>query len=417
MARGLSTNAPYYAVRSRAMARTRQLVGLVTLLTLIVIALAVTGVELPLPRAGTSQSPPVQGVKAVGGSMLARVGAGAPADGELAFMAIEPSGNLVVTDSQRASVLRFDPTGHLLSEWGPQLGGTELVEPAGVAVFGDNYYVLDRGTPRIFRLDNTGQAQAVLDLQPLSPYGLNGLAVDAKGNIYAADTGRNRILVFSPSGQLLKQIGHSGSDLGGFTQPMMLAFAPDGSFYVADWENSRIERFNSNYEATDSWSVGFRPFGVAVDGAGRVYVPDSDHHRVVVFSSTGAPLGEMGAPAPPTIDVGPKQLAIGPGQPSLYVLGSDGIQRLDLANTPPPPQGGTDLSDLVGVVVLVLILLLLGLAIVARRQRRREAARTSLGAPLDRPVGLHAENGAQRQHQQSQANEDLLVANQAEGKQ
>jgi DNA-binding beta-propeller fold protein YncE len=398
------------------MARTRQLVGLVTLLTLIVIAVAVTGVELPLPRSGAAQSPPVQGVKASGGSMLARVGAGAPADGELAFMAVEPSGNLVVTDSQRASVLRFDATGHLLSEWGPQLGGTELVEPAGVAVFGDNYYVLDRGTPRIFRLDNTGQAQAVLDLQPLSPYGLNGLAVDAQGNIYAADTGRNRILVFSPSGQLLKQIGHNGSDLGGFTQPMMLAFAPDGSVYVADWENGRIERFNSNYEATDSWSVGFRPFGVAVDGLGRVYVPDSDHHRVVVFSSTGAPLGEMGAPATPTIDVAAKQLAIAPGKPSLYVLGGDGIQRLDLANTP-PPQGGTDVSDLVSMAALLLILVLLGLAIVSRRQRRREAARTSLGASLDGPVGLHAENGAQRQHQQPQTDQDLLVANQTEGKQ
>jgi DNA-binding beta-propeller fold protein YncE len=400
------------------MARTRLLVGLLTLLTLIVIAVAVTGVELPLPRpGGATQSPPVQGVKAVGGSMLARVGAGAPADGELAFIAVEPSGNLVVSDAQRASILRFDPTGHLLSEWGPQLGGTELVEPAGVAVFGDMYYVLDRGTPRIFRLDNTGQPQAVLDLQPLSPYGLNGLAVDTSGNIYAADTGRNRILVFSPNGQLLKQIGHNGNDLGGFTQPMMLAFGPDGSFYVADWENSRIERFNSNYEATDSWNVGFRPFGVTVDGMGRVYVPDSDHHRVAVFSPTGAPLGEMGAPGVPTIDVGSKQLALAPGQPSLYVLGSDGIQRLDLANTPPPAPSGADTSDLLSLAALVLILMLLGVAIVSRRQRRRAAATTSLGASLDGPVRLHTENGAQRQQQQPGADQDLLVTNQSEGKQ
>ena len=31
-------------------------------------------------------------------------------------------------------------------------------------------------------------------------YGLNGVAVDAGGNVYVADTGRNRILVFSPTG-------------------------------------------------------------------------------------------------------------------------------------------------------------------------------------------------------------------------
>jgi DNA-binding beta-propeller fold protein YncE len=400
------------------MARTRQLVAVLTLFTLIAIGVAVTGVELPLPRpGGGAQTPPVQGVKAVGANTLARVGAGAPADSNLAFIALEPNGNLVVSDAKRGSVLRFDPTGHLLSEWGPQLDGAQLVEPAGVAVWGDMYYVLDRGQPRILRLDNTGKPQAVLDLEPLSTYGLNGLAVDDSGNIYAADTGRNRILVFSPTGQLLKQIGHSGSDLGGFTQPMMLAFAPDGSFYVADWENSRIEHFNANYEATDAWSVGFRPFGVAVDGLGRVYVPDADHQRVEVYSAQGAPLGEMGAPGAPVIGVGAKQLAMAPdGQPSLYVLGGDGIQRLDLVNTPPPPQNSADVTDLLSLAALAAMLVLVGLAIASRRRRRRDSS-ASLAATLDRPVRLDAENGGQRQHQQPGGNQDLLVAHQAEGKQ
>ncbi len=393
------------------MARSRQLVGLLTLLALIAIVFGVTGFELPLPRiGGAPANVALPGVRAVAATTLVKVGQGAPPGGEMAFMAVEPSGNLVVSDAKRRSVLRFDSSGHLLTEWGPRLGDLELGEPAGVASVGASYYVMDRGTPRIVRLDANGQVQAIFDLASLSTYGLNGLAVDANGNLYAADTGRNRILVFSPNGQLVKQVGHGGNDLGGFTQPMMLAFEPDGSFVVADWENNRLERFDANFQATDAWTVGFHAFGVATDQIGRVYAPDFDHRRIEVYTPQGGSLGEMGVANSPTIDVAPKQVAIAPsGPPALYVLGSDAIQRIDLENTPPPPQGGPESSDLFSVLVIVLMVLLVVAAVVSRRQRQRAAA--SVHAALDRPVRLHAENGAQRQKQQTETDQELLVAN------
>src|SRR5439155_25428266 len=103
-------------------------------------------------------------------------GAGAPPGGELAFFAVEPSGNLFVSDAKRHSVMRFDPSGHMFSEWGPRFGETTLAEPAGVAVQGDNFYVLDRGTPRIFRLDATGQLQSTLTLETLGTTCCSSLA-------------------------------------------------------------------------------------------------------------------------------------------------------------------------------------------------------------------------------------------------
>lgn len=383
-------------------ARTRRLVGLLTLLVLIAIVIGVTGVELPMPRFGGSaaQASLYQGVKQTGSELLLQ----APSGGELAFLAVEPNGNLVVSDAGRASVLRFDSSGQLLSEWGPRLAGTQLGEPAGVAVSGNSYYVLDRGSPRIFKLDNTGQPQAVLDLQTLSTYGLNGLAVDGNGNLFAADTGRNRILVFSPTGQLLQQLGHGGSDLGAFTQPMALGFAADNSFFVADWENGRIERFAPTFEATDAWSLGFRSFGVAVDRTGRVYAADPEHRRVEAFTPQGAPLGELSA------DIAPKQIAIAPGG-SLYALSADEIERLDFADTPPPPQTTAGTSDLLSIGALVLMLGLVVVAVLSRRSRREK----SLLSTLDGPVRLHAKNGAQRQQQQPGADEDLLIANKPKG--
>jgi sugar lactone lactonase YvrE len=382
----------------------RRVVGLLTLCTLILIAFGISGVQLPVPGGG-SQAVGLPGVKAVAALTVAH----APSGGQLAFMAVDPSGNLVVSDARRASILRFDPAGDLLGEWGPDLGGIQLDQPAGVAVFGGSYYVLDRGTPRILRLDSTGHVQALFDLTSLSTYGLNGLAVDANGNLYAADTGRNRVLVFSPDGQFLKQVGHAGSDLGGFTQPMMLAFASDGSFFVADWENGRIERFSPDYQATDAWTLDFRAFGVAVDGLGRVFAPDFERKRIDAYTPQGVSLGEIGADSP-IIEVAPKQIAIAPGgQPSVYVLGDDAIQRIDLSNIAAPPQsGGATSTDLVSIVAIVLMLALVAFAVVSRRQRRA----ASVHSALEGPIRLDAKDGAQRQQQQAAGHEDLLISNQ-----
>src|SRR5262249_4460539 len=159
------------------------------------------------------QNAPLAGVHELAAALLVRVGVGAPAGGELGFMAVDPGGNLVVTDVRRHSILRFDPSGHLLSEWGPTFGDVTLAEPAGVAVFGHTFYAIDRGTPRLFRLNASGELLGTTNLDPLGTYGMNGMAVDGGGNLYVADTGRNRILVLSPAGQLLKQIGRAGNDL------------------------------------------------------------------------------------------------------------------------------------------------------------------------------------------------------------
>ncbi|MGI9145066.1 MAG: NHL repeat-containing protein [Chloroflexota bacterium] len=394
-------------------ARGRRLVGLLTLVALLGIALGVTGVELPgVPPGGAGQRASLAGVRAIAASVVLRVGGGAPAGGELAYLALEPNGNLVISDSKRHTVMRFDPTGHLLTEWGPGLGNAVLAEPAGVAVRGNDFYVLDRGIPRVFRLDANGRVQSVISLESFDTYGLNGLALDSSGNVYAADTGRNRILVLAPNGSLVRQIGHSGTDLGGLIQPMMLAFAVDGSFVVADWENSRLQRWDANFQATDAWSLGWRPFGVAVDQSGRVYAPDADHCRVVAYSAQGARLGEMGAAGSPPIEVVPRQVAVGRSDPPpLYVLGVDGLVRLDLENTPALPPGDSDV-DVVSLVLIALTAAGLGLAIVSRRGRRARREMALLRATPGRPIRLDTEDGAERQYQQTRSDQHLLIADQ-----
>ena len=397
--------------------RTRRLVGLISLLALVAIAVGVSGVELSIPRPGggaADDRPALAGVRAVASTTLLRVGNGAPPGSDLAFLTVEPSGNLVVSDRARKKILRFDPTGHLLSEWGPQLGDFTLDEPAGVAVQSDAFYVLDRGVQRLIRLDTNGRVVSSFSLQPLGPYGLNGLAVDSYGLLYAADTGRNRILVFTPDGGLVKQFGRGGSGLGDFTQPMALAFSPDGTFTVTDWENSRLERFDASYAAIDEWSIGFRAFGVAADAQGRLYAPDNERRRIVAFSPRGDVLGELGGPGSVGIDIAPRQVAVAPGATgTLYALANDGIARLDLENTAPPVSTRGEI-DVLGPLLFGMLLGLPILAVLLRRGRPRSK---SVAAAPHRKVGLDAKNGAQRQHQQASTDQQLLVAYQAEREQ
>src|SRR5881275_2355123 len=95
----------------------RRMVGILTLVALLAILVGVSGFELPIGRAREGSEQPLPGVRAVGSEVLLRVGSGAPPGGELAFLAVEPGGGLFVSDARRQSLLRFDATGHLLSEW------------------------------------------------------------------------------------------------------------------------------------------------------------------------------------------------------------------------------------------------------------------------------------------------------------
>jgi DNA-binding beta-propeller fold protein YncE len=151
---------------------------------------------------------------------------------------------------------------------------------------------------------------------------------------------------------------------------------------------------------------------VAADADGRVYAPDAERRRVMVYSPRGDVLGELGGPGSVSFDVAPRQVAIGPAQPrSLYVLGNEGVLRVDLDNTAPPPQGSGEV-DVVSPIVIALLLALPIAALVLRRGRTRRAL---VSAPADGEVGLQPKNGAQRQHQQAGPDQDLVVPDQAQG--
>ncbi len=147
-------------------------------------------------------------------------------------------------------------------------------------------------------------------LAPGQLSGPRGIAIAPNGEIYVADAMNHRVQRFSAEGLVLGEWGSFAAapegevaPTGTFNEPWDVAVGPDGTVYVADTWNHRIQRFTAEGEFLSSFgSFGqtgeptafWGPRAIAVDAAGRLFVADTGNKRVVIFDADGNPLGEFG---------------------------------------------------------------------------------------------------------------------------
>lgn len=162
-------------------------------------------------------------------------------------------------------------------------------------------------------------SEKMIDLQALRSIGGTGTApgmfqtprgveVAPDGSIYVADTNNHRIQHFSSTGELLNSWGAFGASEtgeaspGNFNEPWAVAVAPDGSVYVADTWNHRIQMFTASGDYVTGWGyfgtaeapdAFWGPRDVLVDSLGRVFVTDTGNKRVVIFDRSGSYLGQI----------------------------------------------------------------------------------------------------------------------------
>jgi predicted membrane-bound mannosyltransferase/DNA-binding beta-propeller fold protein YncE len=137
-----------------------------------------------------------------------------------------------------------------------------------------------------------------------------GIAVASDGSLYIADTENNRIQHLAADGEVLNIWGQfgditTGQALGGtFNQPWGIDVGPDDNVYVADTWNHRIQKFSPDGEFIRTWGyfgqaeepqAFWGPRDVAVDDLGRVFVTDTGNKRIVVFDEDGGYIAEFGS--------------------------------------------------------------------------------------------------------------------------
>lgn len=137
-----------------------------------------------------------------------------------------------------------------------------------------------------------------------------GIAVDATGNVYVADSGNNAIRKITMPGAVVSTLAGSGltgaanntvGTSASFNNPNGVAVDAAGNVYVADTYNYLIRKITPTGAVSTFAGVGVTngafvdgpalsatfsfPSGVAVDGAGNVYVADSSSGRIRLISA------------------------------------------------------------------------------------------------------------------------------------
>jgi len=243
-------------------------------------------------------------------------------------IAVDPNGNVLVADTDNGRIEKFSPNGTFVTIVG------QFEAPNGIAIDrAGNIYVAEIGSKHcVQKLGPDGKFLA--EWAP-GLYGPRRIAIGPDDSIYVVDSGRNRIVKFSPDGQVLASWGSEGSGDGQFRGLSSVAVDSTGKVYVADPINRRIQVFDSAGRFLTKWpvpewgqSVGFED--LAIDSkTGRLYASSAHLDSVLIFDLNGSRIGSL-MPKPPDKLEGPSALAL-TGR-KLYVLNMAGnrVSTIDL---------------------------------------------------------------------------------------
>ena len=114
------------------------------------------------------------------------------------------------------------------------------------------------------------------------------IAFDSAGNMYVVDTGNDRIQVFNLKGEYLWQFGKRGKSDGELDAPTSIYI--DNIMYVTEVTNHRVSLFTLKGEFLTSFGSGGdgpgqfdHPCGITVDKQGTIYVADVSNDRIQLF--------------------------------------------------------------------------------------------------------------------------------------
>ena len=231
-------------------------------------------------------------------------------------LAIDAFGNLYISDTLNDRIRKLDTDGIITTvakHGNSQVEGEPatsplILNPEGIAVDVNGDLYIANGT--ILKVDAAGIVTTVAgnaemgsgysgDGGPATSAQLDnpqGLAFDAAGNMYISDTGNNSIRKVDTNGIITTILGHGPSYTDVLYHPLGITVDATGFVYIADTYNNYIRRLSPKGKLTTIVGNGMSSFsgdggqarvaglsapsGVAVDGAGNLYILDAYNQRI-----------------------------------------------------------------------------------------------------------------------------------------
>ena len=230
-------------------------------------------------------------------------------------VAIAIDGTVYVADAGESNRIRkITPDGTVATFAGGSEGfadglttSASFNTPSGLALdAGGNLYVADTGNNRIRKITPEGQVSTVAGDGtagyrdgPASQSQFNGpigLAVDVRGNIYVADAYNDRIRLITNDGQVSTIAGKGSPGYADgdrntslFDTPCGVVAANDGSLIVADTGNDRLRKITPDGNVTTLQNTDLsNPIGLALSHDNFLYVTELDRSRIVQIAPDGA---------------------------------------------------------------------------------------------------------------------------------
>ena len=215
-------------------------------------------------------------------------------------------GHIIITESSGHCVSVFTAEGIKIKSFGSNGSGQgQFNGPSGVAVDNDdNIYVVDQQNNRIQKFTAGGQFIASVrsngkkPLKFLNPVGIGFNNKNKK--LYICDQSNHRVQILNTDLTFHASFGSKGSANAQFENCLYAAFDSIGNVYITDCDNNRVQVFTPEGEflreikATPKGSVKY-PYAIAIDSSDNVYVSEADNHCVHIFNSRGEFLTSFGS--------------------------------------------------------------------------------------------------------------------------
>jgi sugar lactone lactonase YvrE len=217
--------------------------------------------------------------------------------------------------------------------------GSGLSGPWGVAVdAAGDLFIADTQSSRVVEIPAGGGPQITIGSGLYRPY---GVAVDAAGDVFIADTGNSRVVEVPAGGGAQTTVG------SGLSEPYSVAVDGTGDVFIADTGNSRVVEVPAGGGPQTTVGSGLQSaFGVAVDGAGDVFIADYYGNQVVEVPASGGPQTTVGSGLSEPLGVAVD------GAGDVFIADNDASQLVEVpAGGGPQTTVGNGLSYPSGVAV------------------------------------------------------------------